>query len=77
MNRLAKVATPDEVLEAELVIIQAAGIKVHHIGYQQDGLGGGIHLYDVLAPKIPGFKYDDGGFPTRSLAGLRALGLIK
>lgn len=75
MRRL-DIATPEEVLEAELLIIQAAGIKVRHIGFQK-GLNEGFHLYDVLEPKIAGYSYTDNGSPTLTLDGMKEKGLLK
>lgn len=76
MNRI-DVATPEEVLEAELVIIGAAGIKVRHVGFQKDANGGGMHLYDILEPKVPGYNYtEDGGSVTLTLNGMREKGLL-
>lgn len=74
MNRM-NLATPEEILESEIAIISAAGVKVKHVGFQGDGMGGGIHLYDVLEPKLPGYKYD-GGWPTLTLDGMKERGLI-
>lgn len=71
------IATPEETLEAELVIIQGSGLKVKHIGYQR-GVSTGFHLYDVLEPKVPGYLYsDNGGWPTLSLDGMKERGLIR
>lgn len=75
MERI-NIATKEEVLESELAIIGAAGIKVRHVGFQGDGFGGGVHMYDVHEPRLPGYKYD-GGWPTLTLEGLKAAGLIK
>lgn len=70
------IATPEETLETELVILQAAGLKVRHIGFQA-ALGGGFHLYDVLEPKLPGYTYNaNSGYPTLSLEGLREMGIL-
>lgn len=71
------IATPEEVLEAELVIIQSAGVKVRHVGYQRS-LTSGFHLYDVVEPKIAGYVYSkDGGLPTLTLDGMKEKGLIQ
>ena len=70
------IATPEETLETELAIIQGAGIKVRHVGFQR-GLEGGFHLYDVLEPKVPGYTYNSNtGLPTLSLDGMKRAGLI-
>lgn len=69
------IATPEEVLESELAIIQAAGIKVKYIGFQR-GLEGGFHLYDVLEPRLDGYSYDNDGWPTLTLEGMKERGLI-
>lgn len=75
MKRL-DIVTPEEALEAELVIIQAAGIKVKHVGFQR-GLDGGFHLYDVLKPKIVGYTYGNrNGNVTLSLEGMKEKGLL-
>lgn len=76
MERIS-IATPEEVLESEMAIITAAGIKVRHIGFQGDGFGGGTHLYDLHAPKLAGYDYSDGGWPTFSLLGMKERGLFK
>lgn len=69
-------ATSAEVLETEMAILTAAGIKVRHVGYQP-GVEGGFHLYDVLEPKVPGYAYGpNSGYPTLSLDGMRELGLV-
>lgn len=69
-------ATPEEVLESEMAIISAAGIKVRHVGFQK-GLEGGFHLYDVLEPKVPGYTYGpNNGSPTLSLEGMQEAGLL-
>ena len=70
------IATPEEVLETELVIIGAAGIKVRHVGFQGNGFGGGVHIYDVHEPRLPGYNYSDGGWPTLTLDGMKEKGLI-
>lgn len=70
------IATPEEVLESELAIIQAAGVKVKHIGFQRGIEGQGFHLYDVLEPKIAGYRYDSDGWPTLTLEGMKERGLI-
>lgn len=70
------IATPEEVLESELAIIQAAGIKVKHVGFQR-GVGSGFHLYDVLEPKVPGYNYGrENGNVTLSLDGMKSKGLL-
>ena len=33
-------------------------------------------IYDVLEPRIPGYKYDDGGWPTLTLDGMKEKGLL-
>lgn len=77
MERI-NIATPEEVLESELAIIQAAGIKVRHVGFQKDGCGGGIHLYDVLEPKVEGYKYHRDSAPvTLTINGMKEKGLLK
>lgn len=69
------IATPEETLESELVIIGGAGLKVEYVGFQR-GLGNdGVHLYNLVEPKLPGYTYD-GTLPTFSLMGLKELGLI-
>lgn len=71
------IATPEEVLETELAIIQAAGIKVRHVGFQKDGRGSGIHLYDVLEPKVPGYVYHRDSAPvTLTFSGMKEKGLL-
>ena len=70
------IATPEEVLESEVAIITAAGVKVKHLGFQGDGFGGGVHIYDVLEPRIVGYNYSDGGWPTLTLDGMKEKGLI-
>lgn len=70
------IATPEEVLESELAIIQGAGVEVKHVGYQK-GLEGGFHLYDVLKPKLVGYTYGNrNGNVTLSFEGMREKGLI-
>lgn len=70
------ISTPEEALESELAIIQAAGIKVKHVGFQK-GVSGGFHLYDVLDPQVPGYTYNaNTGFPTLSLDGMKRARLI-
>ena len=72
------IATPDEVLESELAIIQSAGIKVRHVGWQGNGKGAGVHLYDVLEPKVPGYVYHRDSAPvTLTLQGMKEKGLLK
>lgn len=77
----ADIATPEEVLEMELAIIQAAGVKVKHVGYQKASEGEeGFHLYDVLEPKIPGYFYDEydyRNYPTLSFEGMKEIGLFR
>lgn len=75
MNRL-DIATPEEVLETELVIIGGAGLKVEYVGFQRGLENDGIHLYNLVEPKLPGYTYD-GTLPTFSLVGLKELGLVK
>lgn len=71
------IATPEEVLEAEMAIITAAGVKVRHVGFQKDGQGGGIHLYDVLEPVVPGYVYHKDSAPvTLTINGMREKGLL-
>lgn len=75
MKRL-DIATPEEVLEAELVIIQGAGIEVKHVGWQKS-LDGGFHLYDVLKPKLAGYTYGNrNGNVTLSFEGMKEKGLL-
>jgi hypothetical protein len=70
------IATPEEVLESEMVIIQGAGIEVKHVGWQ-NGPNGGFHLYDILKPKIAGYIYGNrNGNVTLSLEGMKEKGLI-
>lgn len=71
------VATPEEVLESEMAIISAAGIKVKHVGFQKGLEGGGVHMYDVIEPRLPGYNYSDGGLPTLTMEGLREKGLLQ
>ena len=72
------IAVAEEVLEAEMAIISAAGVKVKYIGFQGDGMGGGFHLYDVIEPKIPGYRYgSDDRLPTLTIDGMREKGLLK
>jgi len=71
------IATPEEVLETELAIIGAAGIKVRHVGFQKDGFGSGIHMYDVLEPMVPGYVYHRDSAPvTLTLVGMKEKGLL-
>lgn len=74
MERI-NIATPEEVLEVEMAIISAAGIKVKHVGFQK-GLEGGVHIYDVVEPRLLGYNYSDGGLPTLTLCGMKEKGLI-
>jgi len=76
MNRI-NIATPAEVLETEIAIIGAAGIKVRYVGFQGDSFGGGVHMYDVLEPKVPGYVYHHDSAPvTLTLAGMKEKGLL-
>lgn len=70
------VATPEEVLEAEMVLIGGAGLKVQYVGFQRGLENDGIHLYNLVEPRLPGYTYD-GTLPTFSLTGLKELGLVR
>lgn len=77
MERI-NIATPEEVFETEMAIITAAGIKVRHVGFQGDGFGGGVHMYDVLEPKVKGYVYHRDSAPvTLTLVGMKEKGLLK
>lgn len=76
MEPYAKTATKEEILEVEQAIIGASGLTVEYVGYQDFGSGQGIHLYNLVNPRLPQYNYSD-GLPTFSIHGLRELGLIK
>lgn len=69
------IATPEEALEIEMVLIGGAGLKVEYVGFQRGIENDGVHLYNLVEPRLPGYTYD-GTLPTFSLAGLKELGLV-
>jgi hypothetical protein len=76
MNKaMDALATKEEILEAELALIQSKGLVVEYVGYQSYMDGVGVHMYNLVSPQLPGYTYDL-GLPTFTLAGLRERGLI-
>jgi len=71
------IATADEVLEAEVAIISAAGLKIQRSFFQKDGMGSGFFVHDLAHP-VEGYKQDGSGAPvTLTLNSMRKKGLLK
>lgn len=76
MERI-NLATPEEVLEAEVAIISAAGLKIQRSFFQKDGMGSGFFMHDLMHP-VKGYESDKSGAPvTLTLNSMREKGLLK
>ena len=62
----------------EIKEVEAVGREPLRLRYVRDSKRiMGLALWDVLSPKVPGYRYDnDSGFPTFSLGTLKKKGLI-
>lgn len=51
-------------------------IKLTYIGRLVIGDNTSPRLWNVISPELPGYRYDQGFYPTLGLEGLREAGLI-